>query len=67
MIRAATAKKNAELGSFGTSISSGKSGDFIGSKVISKPSHFISAPIPASMRSVWSLLSSGSLNLQPFE
>ena len=67
MIRAATAKKNAELGSFGTSISSGESGPFIGSSVISSPSRFISAPMPASMRSVWSLLSSGSLNLQPFE
>ena len=67
MIRAATAKKNAELGSFGTSISSGASGPFIGSRVISSSSRFISAPMPASMRSVWSLLSSGSLNLQPFE
>ena len=67
MIRAATAKKNAELGSFGTSISSGESGDLIGSRVISSSSRFILAPMPASIRSVWSLLSSGSLNLQPFE
>ena len=67
MMRAATAKKNAELGSFGTSISSGASRPFIGSRVISSSSRFISAPMPASMRSVWSLLSSGSLNLQPFE
>ena len=52
IIRAATVKKNAELGSFGTSMSSGASGPFIGSSVISRPSRFISAPMPASMRSV---------------
>ena len=52
VIHAATAKKNAELGSFGTSMSSGASGALIGATSIFGPLVLISAPIPFSIRSV---------------
>ena len=52
VIAAATAKKNAELGSFGIKISSGLSGELSGAISIARPFREICAPIAFSIRSL---------------
>ena len=52
IIAAATAKKNAELGSFGIKISSGLSGELSGATSIASPFREICAPIAFSIRSL---------------